>query len=160
VNTPATERPVEKQAPQRFVLGVIVAAQWLWLEELTATQMSPQQLQLVQAMAFSLAADTTGGAAQSRPEVEYFNWPLHTNQQLDLGAEAARSGVTGFIQRRLEQRQCRGLILLGHGCAARVGLEQLACPRVVSTLSTASMLAEPLCKQQAWRELQAAYTSS
>lgn len=155
---PEPARPVAKQAPPRFALGVIVAAQWLWLEELPEPQMRTEQLQLIQAMAFALGGAKAEGAGSIRPEVEYFNWPLHTNQQLDQGIEAARSGVSGFIQRRLEQRQCRGLILLGARCAARVALEQLSCPQVVSTQSTARMLAEPLSKQQAWRDLRAVYS--
>ena len=58
------------------------------------------------------------------PEVAQFDWPIHTNQQLDLGEEAARASVAGFVDRRLGEHGCRGLVLLGQACVQRVPRQQ------------------------------------
>lgn len=145
--------------PLRFSLAAVVAGGWLWLEEIDHAGMTPEQLQLVQGMvrALSTAGSGTGGDGQPPlREVEYFKWPLHENRQLDQGEEAARHGVAGFVQRRLELRQCSAMVLLGEACRSRVPLHLLDCPQVLVVPSTASMLANPLAKKQAWRELRLA----
>ena len=155
---------IEPGPSLRFTLAAIVAGGWLWLEELEGAAMTPEQLMLVQAMAGALSVVDPGSkgnvATAGRPEAEYFNWPLHTNQQLDQGVEAARSGVAGFIQRRLEQRTCSGLVLLGEECRSKVPLEHIDCSRGACTVSTASMLISPAIKKQAWTDLQAALHSA
>ena len=133
----------------RFSLAAVVAGQLLWLEELQDSPLSAVQVQLVQAMAQAL------GAGDEKPEVSQFDWPMHNNQQLDLGAGAASAALTGFIGRKLEQQTCRGVVLLGEQCRLRVPLDQLGAATVVATVSTAQMLGEPRCKKQAWRDLQA-----
>ena len=72
--------------------------------------------------------------------------------QLDLGAEAAQASVAGFVGRRLEQYGCRGLVLLGQSCAARVPLQEVKIP-TVSTASSAEILAQPALKRTVWRDL-------
>ena len=156
VATPRLEATVP-----RFSLAAIVAGGWLWLEELQGMPLAREQVQLVQAMAHALceAADHADkarpgqtGPAAARPEVTQFDWPIHTNQQLDIGEEAARASVAGFIGRKLEQRQCRGLVLLGQSCKARVPVEQLEVP-TVTTAGSAELLADARLKKQAWRDL-------
>ena len=124
------------------------------MEELEAALL-PEQGLLVQAMAEALGvlARDTGAAGTERVASTQFDWPIHNNQQLDQGCEAARSSVTGFVLRKLEQLQCRGLVLLGAGCEARVALEQMESSRLVQTLGTAEMLRNPQLKRQAWRDL-------
>ena len=112
-----------------------------------------EQVQLVQAMAQTLAGVDMPSSAVAGPEIAQFDWPIHTNQQLDLGEEAALASVAGFVGRKLEQQHCRGLVLLGEKCASRVPLAQLDCARAVSTLSSAQMLQNPQLKKQAWRDL-------
>ena len=99
--------------------------------------LASDQVQLVQAMARALAGvskpslQSSSEAARpdaAQPDVQQFRWPIHTNQQLDLGEEAARAALAGFIGRRLEQQQCRGLVLLGEACRTRVPLEQMGVP--------------------------------
>ena len=145
-------------AVPRFTLVAVVAGKWLWLEELRAPLLA-QQVQLVQAMAQALerlvpprqSAGARPGEAQ--PAVTRFQWPLHNNRQLDLGEEAARASVAGFVARKLEQHNGRGLVLLGRACAARIALDQLRDVPVVQTLSSAELLQTPALKQQAWRDL-------
>jgi len=163
---PATATPRLQAAVPRFSLAAIVAGGCLWLEELHGMPLAREQVQLVQAMAQALgvmAADTDKAAPEAdlpgaarpgaaRPEVTQFDWPIHTNQQLDIGEEAARASVAGFIGRKLEQRQCRGLVLLGQPCRARVPLDQLEV-LTVHTASSAELLADPRLKKQAWRDL-------
>ena len=96
----------------------------------------------------------------SRSSSARFDWPIHKNRQFDQGEEAARSSVLGFIQRKLEQLQCQGLILLGAGCEGRLALSQLDCAQIVRTVSTAEILSNPLLKRQAWRDLQPAFRSA
>lgn len=168
VASPGSRGPAASVDPvPRFSLVAIVVGDWLWLEELGASALATQQLQLVQAMAHALAMlgspDDTRGAARpnaarpdaARPEQAQFNWPIHNNQQLDLGMEAARSSVAGFVQRKLDQYQCTGLVLLGSACEQKVPLDQLDCDRVLRTHSSADMLADMQLKKQAWADLRA-----
>lgn len=151
------------QPASRFSLAAIVAGGWLWLEELSDNVLATQQVQLVQAMAHALGrADIDQGRREpepERPEVTQFNWPIHTNRQLDIGPEAARSSVAGFIQRKLDERACHGLVLLGEACATRVPVDQLTDRRLCCTASTASMLRDPQLKRQVWLDLQALASS-
>lgn len=147
---------VHSAAPLRFSLAAVVAGGWLWLEEIDHSGMRSEQLQLVQGMVRALATAGSGiyrDGQSPLQEVEYFRWPLHQNRQLDQGEEAARHGVAGFVQRRLEVHQCSAMVLMGEDCRSRVPLQLLDCPRVLVVPSTANMLASPLAKKQAWREL-------
>ena len=149
--------------PLRFSLAAVVAGGWLWLEEIDHAGMTPEQLQLVQGMVRALSTAGSGAGGNGQPplrEVEYFKWPLHENRQLDQGEEAARHGVAGFVQRRLELRQCSAMVLLGEACRSRVPLHLLDCPQVLVLPSTASMLANPFAKKQAWRELRLACSAA
>jgi hypothetical protein len=145
--------------PPRFSLAAVTCGGWLWLEELEGAPLAAEQLQLLQAMADALAmiarndAGDRGDRGPARAVSTRFDWPIHTNQQLDLGEDAARASLAAFIQRKLEQPDCNGLILLGRACEARVPLAQLACPRLACTASTSEMLRNPLLKKQAWRDL-------
>jgi hypothetical protein len=144
---PRTAQP-RQDAVIRFSLAAIVAGGYLWLEDLQERPLAREQVQLMQAMARAL------GEAGSPPEVAQFDWPMHNNQQLALGEEAARASVAGFIARKLEQQHCHALVLLGEPCKAWVPLEQLGSTNIVSTVSTAQMLADPQLKKQAWGDLQ------
>jgi len=152
-------------AVPHFSLATIVAGDWLWVEELAGMPLTTEQVQLVQSMAQALLvrraqcgarSDTAGPVAvrpdPGRPDVMQFDWPIHANRQLDQGEEAARSGVAGFLVRRLEQHGCRGIVLLGDAGAARVPVPQLGVV-FVQTASCAQMLANPVLKRQAWRDL-------
>jgi len=74
--------------------------------------------------------------------------------------QAARAGLAAFIQRKLELADCKGLVLLGRACEERVPLEQLACPRIAHTASTADILRDPLLKRQVWRDLRSLFQSA
>ena len=150
--TPAVTTPRQDAMPQ-FSLVAITAGGWLWLEEMGGMPLATEQVQLVQAMAQAIGVAGNTRQEKTRPEVAHFEWPIHTNRQLDLGEEAARASVAGFIGRKLEQQQCRGLVLMGEACKARVQLEQLDCALVATTVSSAEMLDNPLLKKQAWRDL-------
>ena len=157
---PVREQSPANEPPPRFTLSAIIAGEWLWLEELDGMPLTTNQVQLVQSMTLALGrenAGNNGGAAAAaqvgRPEVAQFDWPMHNNRQLDQGEEAARASVAAFINRKLEQRGCRGLILLGQACAQRVPLPQLQVA-TVCTLSSAEILANPMLKRQVWQDLQ------
>jgi hypothetical protein len=162
---PATPVPAAAGTVPRFSLTAIAAGGWLWLEQLQGSALAGEQLQLVQAMAHALGrihprANETESARPSaarpiaaRPEYAQFDWPIHNNAQLDLGMEAARSSVAGFIQRKLDQYNCIGLVLLGQACEAIVPVEQIDCELLLRTLSSAEMLADSRLKKQAWAQL-------
>ncbi len=138
----------------RFSLSAIVAGNWLWLEDLGEMPLAVEQVRLVEAMALALncaAGDTQ--AAVDKPEVTLFDWPIHTNRQLDLGEEAARAAVTGFVGRKLDECNCVGLVLLGQACAGRVPVGEIGV-RAVQTRSSQEILSSPELKQQVWRDLQ------
>lgn len=161
----AATRPAPGDPAPRFSLAAISCGGWLWLEALYRP-LSPQQSQLVQAMAEALEmvygndSAVPGGRVPARAAASQFDWPMHSNQQLDQGEEAARAGLAAFIQRKLELADCKGLVLLGRACEERVPLEQLACPRVVRTASTADILRDPLLKKQVWRDLRSLIQSA
>ena len=146
----------------RFSLSTIVAGDWLWLEELDGMPLATAQVQLLQSMAQALAlgrgisSDNTSSASgvqPTRPDVRRFDWPLHTNRQLDQGEDAARATVAAFVRRRLEQHGCLGLVLLGQACVKWVPPPQIDVI-TVNTASSAEMLANPVIKRQVWRDLQ------
>ena len=103
-------RPVQALPGDPFSLAAISCGGWLWLEELDSP-LSAEQLQLVQAMAEALdmiPGNHDPGSVDripARAAASHFDWPMHTNQQLDLGQEAARASVAAFIQRKLELAQ-------------------------------------------------------
>jgi len=140
----------------RFSLIAIVAGDWLWLEALADMPLTMEQVRLVQSMARALSLTRGGGknvaASAARPEVAQFDWPIHTNHQLDQGEEAARAGVAGFVGRKLEQYGCGGLVLLGQSCAVRVPVQEMTV-HTVCTASSAEILARPALKPQVWRDL-------
>lgn len=140
----------------RFSLSAIVAGQWLWLEELGDMPLTVEQLHLVEAMARALgracAVGEDGPTDMPKPEVNQFDWPIHTNRQLALGEEAARSAVAGFVSRRLEQSNCAGLVLLGVACVERVPLKEIDA-RVVRIPASLDILANPALKPGVWRDL-------
>jgi hypothetical protein len=129
-----------------------VAGSWLWLEDLDGMPLTTAQVHLVQSMAQAMQLMSGNREDRKRPDIAQFDWPIHTNHQLDLGREAARASVAGFLARRLELHGCRGLVLLGNTGASWVPAQELVVP-VVSTLSTAQMLAEPQLKRQVWQAL-------
>lgn len=159
---PVAAQPQRQGEPvPRFSLAAIVAGDWLWLEALGDMPLATEQVWLVKAMAQALASYAAysddedaarGGLGAVQADVAQFDWPIHTNQQLDLGEEAARASVAGFVGRKLQQHQCRGLVLLGQSCEQWVPVGQLQV-RSVATISTAQILARPELKRQAWRAL-------
>jgi len=161
----AATRPAPGEPAPRFSLAAISCGGWLWLEELYSP-LSPQQSQLVQAMAEALVSvygnhtAELGSRVPARATASQFDWPMHSNQQLDQGEQAARAGLAAFVQRKLELADCKGLVLLGRACEERVALGQLVCRRVARTASTADMLRDPLLKRQVWRDLRMLFQSA
>mgnify|MGYP006952866846 CR=1 FL=1 len=155
VSVQASAASQQSEPVPRFSLTAIVAGDWLWLEEL-AGPLTTDQVRLVQSMAQALLLchQSPGGEVKPavQPEVAQFDWPIHTNHQLDLGEEAARASVVGFVDRRLGQHGCRGLVLLGQACVQRVPRQQISIV-TVDTMSSAEILAQPALKRQVWRDL-------
>jgi|TARA_R110002072_G_scaffold1815_12_gene15413 hypothetical protein len=160
-----------KMAPQpqqpgetvpRFSLSAIVAGRWLWIEDLVGMPLATDQVQLVQSMARALLIAQAQNQAKdtaalllpdlAKPDVEQFHWPIHNNRQFDLNATAARAGVAAFVNRRLEQHGCAGLILLGKVSTTWIPAQELSIP-TVCTAASAEILASPSCKPVVWREL-------
>ncbi|MBT4518677.1 MAG: hypothetical protein HOC23_01625 [Halieaceae bacterium] len=132
---------------QPFSIGAILAGGWLWLEELVSPPLSQSQVRLVQAMALAL------GWGREAAESGQFDWPIHTNAQLDLGEDAVRASLGAFIGRRLERGQCKGIVLLGDDCVARLNPAQFHGVPCVTTVGTAQMLEDSRLKSRAWRDL-------
>ncbi len=138
--------PVRNQA-QAFSVAIVAAGEWLWVEELSHGNLSRDQQQLIQAIVRAL------GLKGGNFNVSQFDWPIHTNKQLDLGEEAAQAGLGGFVQRKFDQLQCRGLILLGSASQQRLEKKLAGAEQCVSTVSTAQMLRDGQLKKQAWLDL-------
>jgi len=130
-----------------FTIAAIIAGGWLWLEELPRVALASDQVQLISAMVRAL------GLPQTQPAVAQFDWPIHTNQQFDLGADAASSGLQGFVQRQLTDFAITTVVLLGDECQQRLPTQLAIAERLLNTVSTRSMIGEPMLKRQAWRDL-------
>lgn len=144
----AAHRQSEPQVATHFSLAVLFAGGLAWLEDLQGRALARDQVALVQAMARAVSGSPDlAGSVQ-------FDWPLHRNRQFDLGPEAARASLAGFLERQLEQRGCRGIVLLGAGHTTLVPVEQFPAQRIVRTVSSADMLADHRAKRRAWHDLQ------
>jgi hypothetical protein len=130
----------------RFRIAAIQAGGWLWLEDLGDMPLAQEQVQLIAAMATAVCA---GGG---KPVVAQFDWPMHNNQQLDLGPEAATVSLGSFVERQLTDGQCAGLVLLGETVGPRLP-SNLNCPHRVALPGTRAMLDDPALKRRAWAGL-------
>lgn len=145
--TPITEQNSAAAMPA-FTIVAVIAGDCLWLEELSGSPVSRDQVHLIRAMAKALALE------EGELDVSQFDWPIHSNTQLDLGEDAVRAALGGFVRRKVEQRKCRGLILLGSACQKRLDVAQLEIGYCLHTVSTSDMLRDPQLKKQAWLDLQ------
>jgi len=155
VGQPARSRPGPVDVP-RFSLAAIVAGDWLWLEDLGGAPLAREQVWLVRSMAHALrvkmSAPGERPAGQVQAQVAQFDWPIHNNQQLDSGIEAAHSAVSGFLGRKFREHGCSAVVLLGHAVTDWVPQEQLP-GQVVRTAGTLDMLQRPAIKRDVWLEL-------
>ena len=130
-----------------FTIAAIIAGGWLWLEELPRVALASEQVQLISSMVRAL------GLPQTQPAVAQFDWPIHTNQQFDLGPDAASSGLQGFVQRQLTDFAITTVVVLGDECQLRLPAKRPIAERLLHTVSTRRMIGEPMLKRQAWRDL-------
>jgi len=134
-------------SPESFSIAAIIVGGWLWLEELPGAVLASEQVQLITAIGRAL------GLPQAQPAVAQFDWPIHTNQQFDLGPDAAASGLQGFVQRQLTDFDIKAVVLLGDECKTRLTAQQLNAERLLTTVSTRNMLERCELKRQAWHDL-------
>ncbi len=146
-STAAVSPPRAADEAVRFSLAAISAGAFTWIELLDQRPLAREQVQLVAAMARALCGPCAA------PQVAQFDWPTHNNRQLDRGPAAARDALAAFLARYLQERQSRGLILLGEACSEYVESGKLPGIQVASTLSTLEILADPGCKRRVWRDL-------
>jgi len=145
---------VSVQTP--FSLAAIVVSDCLWVEALQEGLLASDQVQLIAAMGRALTLVNPHRAkAPNEPRVAQFDWPMHNNQQLDNSAEAARASASAFLGRKIQEYQCRGLVLLGKRCEQWLdtGIIDGRGLSVVRTNSTQEMLVNSLQKAQVWRDL-------
>jgi len=145
--TPIIEQKSAAAVPA-FTIVAVVAGGCLWLEELSGSPVSRNQVHLIRAMAKALALK------EGELDVSQFDWPIHSNAQLDLGEDAVRAALGGFVQRKVGQSKCHGLILLGSACQKRLDTTQLETVHCLHTVGTSDMLRDPQLKKQAWLDLQ------
>lgn len=145
----AAQVPPRDTGIPRFHLAAVVAGGCLWLEPLAGPEPAPERLQLIRAMAFAV------GRKQETPQVTRFDWPLHSNRQLDLSAAAAAAALTGFVLRQVQERQCRALVLLGQAAGEHLLQPQLDGVPIVLLPATGELLAAPQRKREAWQALAA-----
>ncbi len=140
-------KPSSGEVVPPFSIAAVTAGGFLWLEQLTGPFVSRDQVHLIRAMAKALALP------EGELDVSQFDWPIHKNTQLDLGAQAARAGLAGFVQRKLGLKQCRGLVFLGSASGEKLDTTQLEFEHCLTTVSTVEMLRDPQLKKQAWLDL-------
>jgi hypothetical protein len=145
---PAGPRPAQPQT-QRFSLAAMLCADRLWLEELEDALLAQDQVQLVGALARALLHPEP---LAKKPVVTQFDWPLHGNQQLDLGPDEAAASLQGFLLRQLEENRCVELVCLGEAAAER--LRGLRLPCALRRLpSSRDVLENPHRKRELWAAL-------
>jgi hypothetical protein len=145
----------------RLSLCAITAGNCLWLESLGESPLASQQVLLIRSMAHALAIAKGLGSTfnrNERPDIAYFNWPMHNNTQLDNSVDAAKSGLAAFLARRLEAESYQNLVILGESCAQWVAGTTLAKP-MVATASTVQMLENPGLKIKVWQDLKPLYSA-
>ncbi|MAT91650.1 MAG: hypothetical protein CME59_03540 [Halioglobus sp.] len=126
----------------------------MWLEDLGGQPLAAEQAALVGAMAGALLL-SAGDSRQALPvkaQFAQFDWPLHNNRQLDNGEDAARAGLAAFVERRLQDSGCSGLVVLGESAAHWLDAAQHMV-RVVQVPATRDMLSRPALKRGAWDAL-------
>ena len=139
----------ESRDAERFSVAVLAAAGHLWVEDLGDSALAREQVDLVAAMARAL---THPQAPEGRPKLAQFDWPMHGNVQLDLSAREALASLASFLERQLQERECRAIVCLGAAASARLAQLSMACPRV-DLPATRELLAEPGLKRDAWVRL-------
>ena len=139
-------RPPQPGAIEQFRIAAVQAGGWLWLEDLGEMPLAQEQVQLIAAMATAMAAGSC------KPVVAQFDWPMHNNQQLDLGPEAAMTSFGSFIERQLVDSECAGVVLLGAAVARRLPTD-LRCSHRLEIPGTREMLDNPRLKRGAWAGL-------
>jgi hypothetical protein len=135
-------------AAERFCVAVSFAGGLLWLDEILQAPVGPEYAQLLGAIVLALGRDNAA------PLVYQFNWPLHDNAQLDQGADAAREGLLGFVNRKLSETPCEAVVLMGEVAQKRIVPADLQVKRQVHTVSAWQMLRAPELKPLAWQDLQ------
>ncbi len=155
---PASSGSTRASPPEQFTLATVLAGEWLWLEDLGRDPLAREQVWLIQGMARALivagsAAEPGAGVAESpAPDVALFQWPIHTNDQFDLGPESAQASATSFVARRVQQGRCRGVVCMGADSGSRLVPGQLEVP-VIAVHGTLDILADPSLKPVVWRAL-------
>lgn len=147
----ATARPAVAPAVT-FSIVSIVAGGCLWLHSADGSELADDELQLMRAMGFARAV-RAGGRREGAPSPTRFDWPMHTNRQLDLGEQAAAAALTGFVLRQLRDRDCHGLVLLGERAGQYLLQPELDGVRTVRLPACAEMIADPALKRDAWLAL-------
>lgn len=147
--TPAASAPSAGASTEQFHLAVVQAGDRLWVEDLHAAVLAREQVDLIAAIAAALLHPEM---PSNRPRVAQFDWPLHGNRQLDLGADEAAASLASFLNRQLDERGCIELMCLGDAATARLRGLTLACARR-DLPSTRELLAEPLRKRELWAAL-------
>lgn len=131
-----------------FSLVATLAGGRLWLEEIPrGREPGPDYQQLL------LAICSAQGWSVAPPQVDVFNWPMNSSAQLDHGVDAARQGVRGFLQGRLDRHQPQGVILLGPLDLSWFEPGLLALESVLELPAAWHMLRQPGLKRQAWKIL-------
>lgn len=145
---PAVAKPRAVEPTVRFSLAAVFSGGIAWVESLGDKPLAKEQVQLIRGMARALhgKADT--------PKVAQFDWPIHSNPQLDQGTSAARAAVSAFLLRHVEEQKCRGLVILGEDAGSIIDMTGLARLARVATLSTLQMIEQPASKRQVWEHLQ------
>lgn len=150
--------PNATASPERFTLATVLAGQWLWLEDIGDNPLGQEQVRLIHCIARALTvagsppAPGQGLPESPAPDVALFRWPIHTNDQFDLGPESAQVSLSSFVARRLQQSRCQGLVCLGSGSASRLAPGQFDVP-LITIRSTVEMLSDPALKPVVWQQL-------
>lgn len=143
----------------RFALSVSVLGPFMIVDDaVDAHEQLPGYQQLLENIFFAL------GFSWRLDSSERFQWPMVKSAQVDQGEAAAGQALQAFLNRQLEQRGCRVLLLLGEraarfsGCAELVAVQRhtdtVFAPPVYRLPSAAALLTQPQQKAPFWRQLQ------
>lgn len=137
------------QETVNFRVAAVAFGGRLWVEDIGEEAFATAQLQLFASIARALVHPQVPAGS---PQVFQFDWPMHQNQQLDLGADEAQASLGGFLLRHLETHGCAEL--MSFGSATHQRLMGLSLPCAYRQLpSSESLLADPQAKRALWSTL-------
>lgn len=145
VETPA--RNAAQAAIPRFALSIVFAANGVLLID-DAPSAGAQRSEYERLLGNFLKAATHS----EEFSLDVFFWPLRRNPQIAQDENAARETLSAHLQKQIQQRAIRTVLLLGDAAQRWVDIDAAAL-RSIRSISLLGCLREPASKRQLWNDV-------